>query len=189
MKPVFNLKSGVGGYKTLFVNLVQDELGWWEPISIEIIPRTNRVLGIEFDWTVPIKPNARLRTVDLSQFYNEQLSRIFENEYLSPRSPFCSLSIPKQGIGGWCDFNLKPTIDDSGLRNLAAIREGIFTMPNGIPFLISTQANAPNVVFVSKWDNYPNSVTIPLSGRAKWCFLFMVGTTTHMQSRFVNWPY
>jgi len=182
----FNLKSGVGGYKTLFVNLVQDELGWWEPISIEIIPRTNRVLGIEFDWTVPIKPNARLRTVDLSQFYNEQLSRIFENEYLSPRSPFCSLSIPKQGIGGWCDFNLKPTIDDSGLRNLAAIREGIFTMPNGIPFLISTQANAPNVVFVSKWDNYPNSVTIPLSGRAKWCFLFMVGTTTHMQSRFVN---
>jgi tRNA U34 2-thiouridine synthase MnmA/TrmU len=45
----------------------------------------------------------KLETVDLAPVFNDRVTQIFRNEYLSPRSPFCSLSLPKQGIGGWAD--------------------------------------------------------------------------------------
>ncbi len=37
------------------------------------------------------------------------------------------------------------------------------------------------MVFTSLWDNYPDSVTIPLHGNAENIYLLMAGTTNHMQ--------
>ena len=51
---------------------------------------------------------------------------------------------------------------------------------------IEAIANSENIAFSSMWDNYPNSISIPLSGKASQLYLMMTGTTNPMQSRFVN---
>src|SRR6185503_9976876 len=43
---------------------------------------------------------AKLETIDLQSRFNDRVGQIFRNRYLAPRSPFCSLAMPTQGIGG-----------------------------------------------------------------------------------------
>lgn len=47
-------------------------------------------------------------------------------------------------------------------------------------------AKGKNIVYTSLWDNYPDSVTIPLKGNAEHVYLLMAGTTNQMQSRIAN---
>ncbi len=124
--------------------------------------------------------------VDLSAFYNDSITQIFQNEYLSPRSPYCSLAIPKQGIGSWCNFAKTFDVDDSGLRSAAQNNDGFFVLPQDIPFKISTKEQTKNIVFTSQWDNYPDEITIPLDGKARHIYMLMAGSTNSMQSQFDN---
>ena len=126
----------------------------------------------------------RYETVPMDQYMNASVDQIFTNAYLSPRSPFTTLQIPKQGIGEWCHPNLTAAVDDSGLRN--ASHEGIFETPFGIPFRTPSDEGAPNIAFTSLWDNYPSSVTIPLVGKASHAYLLMAGSTNHMQVHVHN---
>ena len=125
-------------------------------------------------------------TVDLTDRFNDRVTRIFKNDYLSPRSPFCSLAIPKHGIGGWCVFDPKVDIDDSGLRAKSRENQGIHQTPLGIPFATPPQDGAKNILFVSQWDNYPQETVVPLAGRARRACLLMAGSTNPMQSRVLN---
>jgi hypothetical protein len=138
------------------------------------------------DWMAKLTSGAKLETVDLASVFNDRVTQIFRNEYRSPRSPFCSLALPKQGLGGWCDYQMAPDIDDAGLRSAAAKAGGKLFMPNGVPFQIPTSAEAKNIIFASQWDNYPRAVTVPLSGKTSHAFLLMAGSTGPMQSRFDN---
>ena len=54
----------------------------------------------------------------------------------------------------------------------------------GIPF--STPANGNNIIYTSLWNNYPDSVLIPLKGKAERIYLLMAGSTNHMQSQIDN---
>ena len=129
-------------------------------------------------------PFAKKRTtVDLSKYFNANVDDIFKNEYLSPRSPYTTLEIPKQGIGQWCLPKRTATIEDDGLR--AKVKNGLFdTGLNGLMF--ATPAEGKNIVYTSLWDNYPNSITIPLKGKAKYANLLLAGSTNNMQSRIDN---
>jgi hypothetical protein len=126
--------------------------------------------------------------VDLQPFFNERVVDIFQpGKYRSPRSPFVSLAMPAQGIGSWAGHvNASAPIDDAGLRRVASEHRGRFTLPDGVPFVIPVDGTARNVVFTSQWDNYPDRVSVPLSGRAQRLVLLMAGSTNHMQSRFDN---
>ena len=137
-------------------------------------------------WKAKLPVGVMLETVDLTSVFNDRVTQIFRNEYLSPRSPFCSLALPKQGIGGWADTKTKFDVDDSGLRTAAARTGGKFILPNGVPFETPTNAEAKNIVFTSQWDNYPREVTVPLAGKSSHAFLLMAGSTGPMQSRFDN---
>jgi hypothetical protein len=139
------------------------------------------------NWNARWTSDAPLVPVELTPLFNDRVTQIFKNEYRTPRSPFVSLSIPKQGIGAWAGHvNETADIDDSGLRAAAAANHGVITMPNGVPFATPGPGEAPNIVFTSQWDNYPREVSIPLSGRAKHAFFLMAGSTNWMQSRIVN---
>lgn len=125
-------------------------------------------------------------TLNLDSVYNDKVTRIFQNEYLAPRSPYCSLAIPKQGIGSWCDFSRTFEVDDSGFRQKARENNNIFTLPQGVPFKTSGLPEAKNIVFTSRWDNYPHEASIRLEGKASHLYLLMAGSTNSMQSRFDN---
>ncbi len=137
---------------------------------------------------MPLDPRgAELEPLDLAGHFNDRVTQIFKNEYRAPRSPFASLALPKQGIGGWAGgVNASALIDDSGLRALAERAGGRFVLPSGAWFETPGEATAKNVVFTSQWDNYPREVTLPLRGNARGLFLLMAGSTNHMQSRFDN---
>ena len=52
------------------------------------------------NWKLEARAEAKLETIDLQARFNDRVGQIFRNRYVSPRSPFCSLAMPSQGIGG-----------------------------------------------------------------------------------------
>ena len=121
---------------------------------------------------------------DLDNMFNANVTDIFKNQYLSPRPKTTTLQIPVQGIGEWCHPQLTAEINDSMFRSL--IKKDNIVLA-GIPF--RTPKQGQNIVYTSLWDNYPDSVVIPISGNvpnASWAHLLMAGSTNHMQSRIDN---
>lgn len=121
------------------------------------------------------------RSTNISAHFNASISDVFKNEYMSPRPQTTTLQIPTQGIGEWCHPQLTAEINDSVFRTL--IKNGQFTVA-GVPF--NTPVTGNNIIYTSLWDNYPDSVVIPLKGKAEYAWLLMAGSTNHMQSRIDN---
>jgi hypothetical protein len=139
--------------------------------------------------TPPRSPaSATWDLLDLGRYFNDRVTDIFgPGKYLSPRSPYVSLAIPSQGIGGWAgSVNAAADIDDAGLRAAAGSNGGRIVLPNGVAFATPGPGDAPNIVFTSQWDNYPREVRIPLAGHAHHLYLLMAGSTNWMQSRIDN---
>ena len=146
-----------------------------------------RVEGLVVNWKLdPTRARVKWEPLDLTGYFNDAVTRIFQNDYLSPRSPFCSLAIPKHGIGGWCQFDPKVEINDAGLRAAAGMEGGIFRSLLGVPFKTPGTGDAKNILFTSQWDNYPREASVPLTGRASRACLLMAGSTNPMQSQFDN---
>ena len=175
--------TGTPGQRTVFAQMRQGDLTWWQPVPFEI--RGDKP-ATAMDWKTKMPAMARFEPVDLAPAFNDKVTQIFRNEYLSPRSPFVSLAQPKQGIGGWCDFKTGFTVDDSGLRAEAAKEGGSIVLPNGVPLQTPGAAEAKNIVFTSQWDDYPREVSVPLAGKSSHVFLLMAGSSNPMQSRFDN---
>ena len=136
-----------------------------------------RVVPAKVDWF----------SVDLGAQFNDRVTQIFQHEYRSPRSPFVSLALPKQGLGAWAGHvNETADIDDTGLRAAAEKGGGRLVLPNGVPLATPGAGEARNVVFTSQWDNFPREVSVPLRGKARQVYLLMAGSTYHMQSRIDN---
>ena len=122
------------------------------------------------------------KTVDLSRWFNASVTDIFRNKYLTPRPPVTTLQIPTQGVGDWCHPQFCPFISDSLFRTRIDSRGEVSVA--GVGFRSPAEGN--NIVYASLWDNYPDSIVIPLRGRARFAYLLMAGSTNHMQSRIDN---
>ncbi|WP_426473945.1 DUF4450 domain-containing protein [Chryseobacterium balustinum] len=131
------------------------------------------------DWEIENK--SEFNTISLSSKYNDRVSQIFDQKYLSPRPTVPTLQLPWQGIGNWCYPLATTQIDDSGL--MANRKNGKLEFL-GIPFLIDNKDK--NIVFASQWDNYPNAVEIPLNGKGKKIYFLLAGSTNPMQSQIIN---
>ncbi|HEY8689600.1 MAG TPA: DUF4450 domain-containing protein [Chitinophagaceae bacterium] len=136
------------------------------------------------NWNVSSK-NLKLEEIDLTKFFNDKVTQIFKNQYLSPRPNVPTLQLPTQGIGEWTHPLITANIDDIGLRKLAGEKNEI-TLPQGISFQTPSDISKSNIIFTSQWDNYPKQVVIPLSGKASHVYLLMAGATNPMQSRITN---
>ena len=129
--------------------------------------------------------SVRLETIDLATFFNDKVTQIFKNKYLSPRPVATTLQLPWQGIGDWPHPHENFEVNDSGLRKLAGIKNEI-VLPIGIRFSSPGDTTKNNILFTSQWDNYPKTVTIPLSGNASHAYFLMAGSTNTMQSQLTN---
>ncbi|MEY3577859.1 MAG: hypothetical protein RL394_1444, partial [Bacteroidota bacterium] len=129
--------------------------------------------------------SVRLETVDLSSYFNDKVTQIFKNKYLSPRPVATTLQLPWQGIGDWPHPHENFEVNDSGLRKMAGDKNEIL-LPKGIRFSTPGETNKNNILFTSQWDNYPKTFTIPLSGKASHAYFLMAGSTNPMQSQLTN---
>ncbi|MBW7674768.1 DUF4450 domain-containing protein [Chryseobacterium chendengshani] len=131
------------------------------------------------DWE--IENQGQFNNISLASKYNEKVTDIFNQKYLSPRLEVPTLQLPWQGIGNWCYPLITAQIDDSGLMNKRKNGKVDFL---GIPFLIDTTDK--NIAFVSQWDNYSDALEISISGKGKKIYFLMAGSTNPMQSQIVN---
>lgn len=171
-----NIKKGEG-HHTFFVRTRQGNMNWWQPVNVFIrsLPAAARedFAGVD---------SSACRMVNMDQYLNDSVTSIFREQYFSPRSPYTTLQLPVQGIGEWCHPLLSASIADSGLRNL--VRNNRFDTSLGVPFRLMKKGN--NIAFTSLWDNYPNSICIPLAGKASHAYLLLAGSTNHMQCHIAN---
>jgi hypothetical protein len=136
-------------------------------------------------WNEASRLKGKPEAVDISGYFNDKVTNIFKNKYLSPRPAVPTLQLPIQGIGDWCYPLKTANIDDAGLRKLAA-QQDQFVLPQGIPFSTPGDSLKQNIMFTSQWDNFPKEKTISLSGTASHAYFLMAGSTNPMQSRFDN---
>ena len=125
------------------------------------------------------------RTVNMDGLFNSNVTDIFKNKYLTPRSPYTTLCVPTQGIGDWCSTKRTANIDDTKLRSM--VKNGLLALPvgnNTLPFRSTSEGN--NIAYVSLWDNYPDSISISLRGKAAHAYLLMAGSTNPMQFDIAN---
>lgn len=164
-------------YCSAFLQLKQGNATWLAPVSFDA--RVSKAI-------VAFKPAGavNLKTVDLQPYFNDKVTQIFRNKYLSPRPQSPTLQIPWQGIGNWCYPLTDANINDSGMRVKAGPENKIYC--NKIPFATPSAREVKNIIYTSQWDNYPKSATVPLSGKAQYAYLLMAGSTNHQQSQFTN---
>jgi hypothetical protein len=176
--------TGVTGHKTFFIKMDQNQISWWQPINLEIGNPPEKT-HFETKSADPSNATGSYKTFNLNNLYNDKVTHIFKNKYLTPRPSGPTLQLPVQGIGNWCYPMATAEINDSGLRK-AAGKEGVLKLPQGIPFKIPVKTENKNILFTSLWDNYPDSIEIPLKGNARHAWFLMAGTTNPMQSRITN---
>ncbi len=136
------------------------------------------------NWRVVAAAGSDFEKINCSNVFNDKVTNIFKQSYLSPRPQSPTLQLPVQGIGNWCYPLVQPVIDDAGLRRAAVNNE--LVLPQHIPFATPSDSVQKNIVFTSKWDNYPDSVVVPLTGHAKHAYYLLAGSTNPMQTRLVN---
>jgi hypothetical protein len=120
------------GYHTYFVENEQGAFKWWQPINMNIIYQDSDNTHKITDWHIIPTQKLNTETIDLKPYFNDKLTNIFKNQYLSPRPTSPTLQLPTQGIGNWAYPLVTANIDDSGLKKAAI--NGVFTIPQGIPF-------------------------------------------------------
>ena len=160
-----------------FVDASQGTMRWIRPAmprERSMQPVGNAALG-DFEDVHP----AQLEPVPMTHLLNDSVTNIFTPRYFSPRPPYTTLQIPVNGIGEWCHPKTEFVVNDSAMR--LAER---FETPMGVPFLTPTEGH--NILFTSRWDNFPTKVSVPLTGKASHLYLMMAGSTNAMQSRIAN---
>lgn len=124
--------------------------------------------------------------LDLAPYYNGDIKTIFQQQYLSPRPPTCSVRLGVDGYSAWTFPFWKesvPVIDLDHLNQLTDSQGRIMTSQN-VPF--HRIGAEQNTAFTSLWDNWPRSVTAPINQRAETAWLLVCGTTFPMQTRIAN---
>ena len=154
---------------------------------ISIKNRDEQIELKAINWNIPNVGQTKYRTVPISEAFNDKVSSIFEyGKYVSPRWEYTTLQVPTQGMGQWCHPTDLSKIDDTGLRAASERNKGVFMLPQGIPFLTPAEKEKNNILFTTLWDNYPSSATLPLHGKASKAYLFVAGSTYHMQAHVLN---
>ena len=176
--PIKSRLPGQPSSRTLFAKLRQGSFTWWQPLAVEIEVAAPPA-------PLPATAATHWQPLDLAPYYNDLVTRIFQQQYLTPRAETATLELPTQGIGNWCYPLTQASIDDTGLRRLAGAQNEI-QLPTGIPLRTPGAAGTKNILFVSQWDNYPRQATVPLAGHARRAVLLMAGSTSAMQSQFIN---
>jgi len=161
------------GFHTVFANIHNGDCRWTLPISFNAKPASPAFAPIP-----ALAAGARTEPLDLTPVLTNQINEIFTRVYAEPRSPFCSLAVADNLLGGWANPDNRATIDDAGLR----AANGLLHTPLGVDFR-TPSGSAPNCLFLSHWKQDAPSARLPLTGRASGIYLLVAGNTFPQCSR------
>lgn len=182
MTNVENVNIPAGGRQTFTYQTPIASMGT-NRITISTPDKTYTLKAI--NWNLQNPAPTLYDTVSMDAYFNDEVNNIFAyGKYKSPRWPYTTLCVPTQGMGQWCHPNDLSSIEDTGLRS--KVKNGIFLMPQGIPFRTSAIEGKKNIAFTTLWDNYPDSLSIALHGKASKAYLLVAASTYHMQSHCLN---
>ncbi len=164
----------VPGFHTVFATMHDSDCTWSMPISFNAKSASPEFTAVPQQ--LPAKAYAE--PVDLSLVLKDRITDIFTRVYAEPRSPYCSLALPDNLLGGWANPDGRATIDDAGLRAAS----GLLKTPLGIDFA-TAEGTDPNCLFLSHWDQDQSTIKLFINGRAHGLYLLMAGTTLPQCSR------
>jgi len=180
---IAGILQGVPGHRTVFAKVKQGEMIFWKPLDFHVIDTLPCITVLD---TLNDLTKIRFEKVNLQPYFNDRVRDIWAyGKYVSPRWPYTTLNVPTQGMGEWTHPADLYSIDDRGIRAKAGSANEI-RMPGGVPFATPGDSSSHNVVFTTQWDNYPKSVSIPLSGKASKVYLLLAASTYHMQHHVLN---
>ncbi|NQU41618.1 MAG: DUF4450 domain-containing protein [Lentisphaerae bacterium] len=161
------------------------ELARWQTFKLHVTdPEAESQRSAKTPCEAP--KNAVWECFDLAVHCNGDVRTIFKQQYLSPRPPTCSVRLGVDGYSAWTFPYWKwqpPEIDLSRVQELTAA-DGRIVTPHGVPFW--SFAEDRNIAFTSLWDNWPQSITVPLERAADVIWLLVCGSTFPMQLRIAN---
>lgn len=139
--------------------------------------------------TLPAPPaGARWEPLDLAPALNADIREIHKQQYLSPRPATISVRIGTDGFSPWTFPHWRSGAPKIKLDAVAPLLDPAdattLRTPQGVPFRWPGEAR--NIAFTSLWDNFPDSVTIPVGRRAEAAYFLVAGSTNVMQNRIAN---
>lgn len=163
------------GWHTLFLRVRRGQWEGWIPWDVRV--------GAKLPPLPAEQPKGEFVPVDLKERFNIKLADVHQLEYRKPRPAGHSIMVQLDGRFLW-DWNQAGyqtvRVDDSRLRSCG----GVFTTPSGIPFITPAEGN--NAACASVWDNFPEELSVPVSGRGSELAVLLVGVTNPMQARVEN---
>lgn len=173
------------GHHLVLLEVNTGDLARWQVVKVHITdPAAEAAQAARTPRTAPA--DAAWACLDLAPVWNGDICTIFQQQYLSPRPATCSVRLGVDGYSGWTFpyWNLPPP--EITLDRVPALLDarGHITTPTGAPF--TAFAADRNIAFTSRWDNWPDRVTVPVGRTARTAWLLICGTTFPMQTRIAN---
>ncbi len=141
-------------------------------------------LKAKTDVAIPVL--AFWQPIDIRSVLNADVRTIFQQKYLSPRVQTCSVQIGVDGWSSWCFPFWKKTPPVLTLDQIPQLlqKDSLLWTPQGIPF--QWNSFEKNIAFTSQFDNWPDSITIPINKGGKSIWFLIAGSTNPMQTRIAN---
>jgi len=124
--------------------------------------------------------------VDISAQYNGDICSIFKQKYESPRPNTASARIGYDGWSAWTFRWWRFPTPEIKLDNVSKLlnADGLMKTPQNA--LFKAPVGDKNIAFSSLWDNWPDSVTVPVEKQGDQLWLLVCGSTNAMQGRIDN---
>jgi hypothetical protein len=126
--------------------------------------------------------------IDISNYYNADVRKIFQQQYLSPRPNTVSVRIGSNGYSPWAFtfWKSKTPIIELNKVEPYLMQDNRLKAPQGVVYQWNNKREK-NIAFTSLWDNYPHETTIAMDHQEGKCISFLVcGSTNVMQCDIAN---
>lgn len=171
---VYAKAKDIPGDHTIFLRAASGEYDAWLAADYKIEKEETAEEPLEEKLFAP---------VDISQYFNCNMTQVHEQAYIHPRPKGFSMSLYQNGrySHNWNQRGRNVVyVDDAYFRNAG----GTVYSPSGIPF--ATPAENENLACVSIFDVFPTDITVPLDGKGQEVAVLFIASTFCMQSYVEN---
>jgi hypothetical protein len=174
------------GHHLVFAKVARPNgLDYWQLLKLHVRdPEAEAERRARFVDKVPA--DAGWHQVDMTEQLNGDVTTIYQQEYRSPRPQTCSVQIGLDSYRPWTFYpwNMKPpTITLSNTDDLVN-KNSLLETPQGVPF--EWPSGGKNIAFTAFWDNWPNTISVPVNQQGKAAWFLVAGSSNVMQTGIAN---